>query len=113
MNLKFLVCAKNVKILFSVRINIMETILSTTHPVAKKHHQCDACTWLLNGGYPDGMTISEWRSIVKAKRNKWKIVPGQKYIRQSQMQDGEFVCFKAIPEIDEICRKYDVYEDYC
>jgi hypothetical protein len=91
--------------------NRMSIVLSQSTPIAKKEHGCDACTWLINGGYPEGMSISEWRSVVRAKRNKWKIKAGQKYIRQTGIYEGDFYCSKSIPEIHEICLKYDIYED--
>lgn len=90
----------------------MSIVLSDTQPIAKKDYHCDACAWLLNGGFPEGMKISEWRSIVKAKRNGWKVKVGQKYLRQTGIYDGDFYCTKSIPEIHEICLKYDVYENW-
>ena len=90
----------------------MVTVLSESMPTARKSHICSACEWVVAHGV-DGMGFSfaEKREIVKAKRNKWNIVKGQKYIRQSNIQDGELYCFKAIPEIHEICLKYDLYEE--
>ena len=90
----------------------MITVLSESNPKARKHHTCDACIWLLNGDGWNGMgfSISELRSISRAKRNKWKIVPGQKYLRQNNIYDGELYTFKAIPEIDAICKNHDLYD---
>jgi hypothetical protein len=90
----------------------MSIVLGETQPTAKKDYPCDACEWLLNGGYPEGMTISEWRSIVRAKRNGWKIKAGQKYIKQAGIYEGDFYCTRSIPEIHAICLKYDVYESW-
>lgn len=89
----------------------MITVLSESKPVARKEHNCDACNWILNTGI-DGMgfSISEKRAIVKARRNKWKITKGQKYIRQSNIKDGDLYTFKAIPELHELCLKHDLYE---
>lgn len=89
----------------------MITVLSESTPVARKEHRCDACEWILSAGIGGmGFSISEKRAIVKAKRNNWKIVKGQKYFRQSNIQDGDLVTFKAIPELHELCLKHDLYE---
>lgn len=87
------------------------TVLRQSFPVARKEHECSACAWLLNEGFPERIPISEYRHIVRAKRNGYKIIKGQKYIQQINIQDGEFYIYKAIPEIHEICLKYGYYDD--
>jgi len=89
----------------------MATVLSEKMPIAKKDHQCDACIWLSEGGLPFGITISEMKMFIKARRDKFKIKKGMKYIKQANLFGGEFCCFKARPEIHEICLKYDIYEE--
>jgi hypothetical protein len=89
----------------------MTTFLSDSKPVARKIHHCDASEFVreyINQGI---FTIFEYRQIVKAKRNNWCILPGDSYIRQVFVRDGDFCCFKAIPEMDTLCWKYDLYED--
>lgn len=86
-------------------------VLRQTFPVARKEHECSACVFLLNYGFPDRLPISEFRHIVRAKRNGYKIVKGQKYIQQVNIQDGDFFIYKAIPEIHDICIKYGYYDD--
>ena len=88
----------------------MATLLSESEPVARKDHNCDACESL--NYHNNGLTFSELRDVVKAKRNGWKIKKGQKYIRQNILSSEGIYTFKAIPEIDYICRKYDFYGDY-
>ena len=92
------------------RLN-MVTALSESEPVARKEHRCDACDWVLRHGWHGmGLTFSELRSIAKAKSNNWRIVKGQKYLRQTNIQDGELRTFKAIPEIHAICLAHDYYD---
>jgi len=89
----------------------MAIILSESKPIAKKVHHCNASEFIreyINQGH---FTVSDYRQIVKAKRNNWRIMPGERYIRQVIVRDGDFYCFKAIPEMDALCWKYDLYGD--
>tara|TARA_R110000764_G_scaffold146819_1_gene234604 strand:- start:3658 stop:3930 length:273 start_codon:yes stop_codon:yes gene_type:complete len=89
----------------------MITVLSESEPVVRKEHNCDASDWILSAGIDGvGFSISEKRALVKARRNKWKISKGQKYIRQGNIQDGELYTFKAIPELHSICLKCNLYD---
>lgn len=88
------------------------TLLSETTPVARKNYSCDASVWVCNYGWNGmGLSFSELRSIARARHNKWRIIKGDKYVRQGNIQDGEFRTFKAIPEIHEICLKHNYYQD--
>ena len=85
-------------------------VLSEQTPIAKKQHTCNACEFI-NESWGDAyFTISELRLIVSARRNGYKIVKGQRYIKQNNVCDGEFYTFKAIPEMHDICLKYDLYD---
>lgn len=87
------------------------TVLSELTPVARKKHRCMASEFILNYGINGfGYSFSELRSIAKARKNGYKIVKGQKYIRQNNICDNALYTFKAIPEMHEICLKYEHYE---
>lgn len=85
-------------------------LLSHRTPIAKKDYSCDACVWLFESDYRYGLTISEYRSIIKAQRNSYKIKVGQKYIYQASICYGDFCTFRAIPEIFDICIKYEMFD---
>ena len=89
----------------------MSQVLSETHPIARKDYPCDACCWLINGGLPDNMTLTEAKAFVRARRDGFKIKAGQRYLKQYNIFGGEAQCFRARPEIDAICHKYDIYEE--
>ena len=87
-------------------------VLRESNPVARKNHHCDACEFILNNGVNgNGYPISELRIIVKAKRNGYKILKGEKYFNQVGIFDGDFYSFKGIPEIVELCQKYDLFDN--
>lgn len=60
--------------------------------------------------WSDRFTFAELRQIVKARKKGWKILKGEKYIRQTCKNDHIYA-FKAIPEIHKICIKYDMYHE--
>ncbi|KZX78272.1 hypothetical protein A3715_10415 [Oleiphilus sp. HI0009] len=80
-----------------------------TEPVARKDYRCDATGYLyevINEGY---FSFSDYRLIVKAKRDRWKIKKGQKYIKVVGKWDGEFCTFRARPEMHALCEKHNLY----
>lgn len=79
---------------------------------ARKDYNCEACDWVLNDiSYVlELCSYAEKRDLVKAKRNKWHIKKGQEYLYTSGMWDGEWCVFRAIPEIDSICQRHDLYD---
>lgn len=87
-------------------------VLSQQTPVARKDYSCMACEWLNNSGYAnvDDLTPQEWIAYQKAENNGFKVKKGERYIRQNNKFDGKVYTFIAIPEIDDICHKYDLYE---
>lgn len=88
----------------------MAITLNEKFPIAIKDHECMACTWILNGGIDgNGFSRDVLRVLAKARKNNWKILKGQEYIRQFNKQDGEVYTFKAIPEVHQICLDLDLY----
>lgn len=87
------------------------TLLSNRRPVARKRYPCDAYFWIMEL-YEDGrFEYQDLRKIVRMRRQKGMIQPGQQYIYQTQIFEGDFCVFKADIEMDAICRKYDLYPD--
>lgn len=91
----------------------MRVIAGSRH-VARKAHTCNACEWIENVVVDDlyyyKFTYAELREIVKARRNRWRIMPGQEYVRQVQIYDNGIYTWRAIPAIHAICLKHDIYE---
>lgn len=84
-----------------------------------KDHVCNACLWLDGiGSTPESifnqisLTESEKQSVINAHVDKWKVKKGDPAIYRVGITDGEFGSWYSIPEIDAICIKYDIYNDY-
>ncbi len=90
----------------------MITVIHESTPVARKTYHCNACEFVREAIGDADFTISDLRKIVKVKRQGWKIQPGQRYIKQFNRDSGETWTFRAIPEMHELCREYDLYPEY-
>ena len=85
----------------------------------RKAHICNSCEWLTS---TDALTliksgeiklsITEKRSVIKAKQTNWKIPVGSSCLYQVGVFDGDFYTCHCIPEIHAICIKYEIYQDY-
>lgn len=80
---------------------------------ARKEHECMASVWIHECGLDNlpRMNFSEYRAIINAKLQGWKILKGQPYIHQFLVDGGSGYVFKARPEIHAICLKYDFYPE--
>jgi len=64
-------------------------------------------------GYENGLfAYQDLRKIVRMRRRKGLIQPGQRYIYQAQIFEGDFCVFKADIEMDDICRRYNLYPEW-
>jgi hypothetical protein len=93
---------------------VSHQIGETTYHIARKVHHCMASEWIINGDLHETFRCCTWeekKDIIRAKRNNWKIQPGQKYMRQAMVWEGKLGTFKAIPEMHDICIEYDLYQD--
>lgn len=95
----------------------MSRIISSSTPVARKNYGCDACNWIADPGFEcdpsfmEILTFTEKRSIAKAHLNGWRIMKGEKHLQATIVScDGDLVSWRAIPEIDAICREHALYE---
>jgi len=91
----------------------MIRLVSQSEPVARKNYNCDACQ-LLNNSVDDWsiFTDSEMEIIDKARANGWKILKGEKHLKQNSIQNGDFCSCRFMPNIAQICLKYGFYDDY-
>lgn len=85
-------------------------IIRYARPVARKTYNCNACEWVINALGDVCFEMADMRTIVKARRAKWKIQPGERYLMQVQKDYGDIVTVRCKIDIDAICHKYDLYD---
>lgn len=87
----------------------VQVIRETKIKSARKAKDCDASYFLREAIGSFEFTFSEYRAIVTARSESWRILKGQPYIQQfNRGEDGPYM-FNARPEIHAICIKYDFY----
>ena len=86
--------------------------LRSKEPIARKEYWCDASEYVRESLSQTEFTYAEYREIVKAKRQGWKIKAGQKYVKQVQADGGEIITYRAIPAMNDLCNKYDLFPDW-
>lgn len=92
--------------------------LSWTYPTARKEHYDSSADYIKefiqqSSLIHTGLSFTEWREIARLKANHWKIMPGQRYECQRNIQDGIIYTFKTLEAIGKICHKYELYPDFC
>lgn len=87
-------------------------VIKESNPKARKDYYCDSCEWLKESSilFEKTLTFAEYREVVRAKRNGWKIKKGDIYNYQFNKADNEVYTFRSIPAIMKICIKYDLFE---
>ena len=81
-----------------------------TQPTARKDYHCDASEWLSN--FDDSDFDAQDLAIINLARSENnKILKGTKYIKVTGKYEGDFCTFRAKPELNAICIKYDIYDD--
>lgn len=92
----------------------MTQLLREETPVARKDYRCDAVEYVREMLDQEIFTISDLREIVKARRQGWAIKAGQKYYKQGQVDETarQILIFRAIPAMNDLCLKYDLFPDW-
>ena len=89
----------------------MATNLSSRIIKARKVHDCDASCIIEEciSEIVSILTFKEKRAVVRMIAQKGKILPGQKYLYQANIFDGDFCIFCADLEMHQICARLDLY----
>lgn len=89
----------------------MWDFFTETNPKARKEYPCEAAYWVLNRLDFEDLTSEDLAIVNQAKSERWKILKGTEYVKLSGMYEGEFSEFRARKDLDEICKKYELYHE--
>jgi len=89
----------------------MSTVIRESTHKAKKSYNCMASEWIMGSEVFSDCTFTEKKQIIIASRNKWIINKGDIYYQQVNVWQGDFGVFKAIPAMNDICIKYNIYQE--
>ena len=89
-------------------------ILHTKIKTARKEYDCCMQEWITSQGIRTiandfGLTFADKRALIKMKDEHFKIKPGDKYLEQVGVQDGQFYCIQCRIDVCDICRKYELW----
>lgn len=88
----------------------MWEIETVTYPMARKEYHCQASDFISDGSLDEkDFDHEDWAIIKAAEKEKFKIIKGTRYIKVSGKWEGEFTVFRARFDLDEICRKEELY----
>jgi len=78
---------------------------------ARKDYHCSASDWIDESGMcEEDFDEEDWLTVQKAWDEEYKILKGTEYIKVVGRWEGEFNVFRARNDLDEICKKYELYE---
>lgn len=94
------------------------TILHEKIKTARKTYECAASEWITNGysirEFIDdyNLPFAERRILAKAKAEKFKVLPGTKYLEQVGVFEGDFYCLQCRLDISGLINKYGINQEY-
>lgn len=86
--------------------------------IAKKDYHCDGCDLMFNYGNIDqiindfNLSVSEIESLLEAKKYNYKIINGEKYYKQINVDAGYLFVCRVRYDIHQILIKYKFYSEY-
>jgi hypothetical protein len=92
----------------------MDTLLSEKIVTARNNYACDACYWWLQSGLTaDDLHSDDQRLILEAaEADKWMILKGQQYLRQTGVQDCQMTTYRARIGMNSVCTELDLFPDH-
>lgn len=90
----------------------MPEIIRESKPVARKHYPCEASHWINQASLADAeYEPDDLLLLSAAKADRYKILPGHKYVCQVQRVEGLIETFRARIDMHNICLKYELYPE--
>lgn len=79
---------------------------------ARKAYPCGAYYWFDRSCYGErDVAPEDWKTIEAVRADGGQIMPGMKHIYQVSVDGDGFGEFRARLDMDEICRKYELYPE--
>lgn len=94
----------------------MSRLLHEKVKTARKTYDCAASEWITNYGKLSElmddykMPFSDKRKLAIMKHEKFKVLPGNKYLEQVGICEGDFYCVQCRLDAVEIVKKYELNE---
>lgn len=86
------------------------TLYEITEPIAKKRYRCEA-TWRYLSNFTEFDVDEKDRKIFNFLIDNQYIEKGEKYRKIKGIFDGKFCTFRAKIQSDDLCHKYDWYDE--
>ena len=92
------------------------TILKNEVHTARKDYPCDACENLTVDDFMTnpkdyGVSFADMRTLVKIRKESYKIFKGERYLYQVGIFDGDFYALKCRLDAVHIINKYNLNEE--
>jgi hypothetical protein len=79
---------------------------------ARKTYFDDAYFSVMEFVYDEIFSYQEYREIIKVKKQKGKILPGQKYRRLVYKDNGQLITWRESLSMSNLMHKYELYEEW-
>lgn len=87
------------------------TVATNSEPVARKEYRCDAAECIHRVAGESDFDGDDLVAYQQARAEGFKILKGTKYMKTSGFWEGEPSVFRARPDLDALCIKFDLYDD--
>ena len=88
-------------------------IISDNEPIARKDYRCEASEIFLESGLESGdLDQKDCQSLNQAHSDRWMIRKGQPYRKAIMVDAGIFTTYRARLDMDAICTKHKLFEDF-
>jgi len=78
---------------------------------ARKTYDDDSRFWIEYLDTWEDLTFTEKRAIVEAMRRNWKILPGMKYDRHINKDNGQIFAYKSLRVFINLCHRLDLWQE--
>jgi hypothetical protein len=90
----------------------MSDVLNVKTQTARKHYNCDACRLWVNSGYGmHDVSADDYLVVCGAEADRWKIKPGDKYVKVTRRDGRNLVTYRARLDMDSVCKRNNIFDE--